>query len=278
MEKDKSALYERIEKLLALSKSSNPHEAAAALSRAQKLMSLHDISYSELNTLSIGESDAVLVPGLKTRAVLGTIGAMVGKCFGVFAFTTSTGSAVSKLTFIGPKERLEGAVYACVFLQRQLKIAISEFKRKEKDKQGQRYLESYLKVVKDFYASRSDLSDAHDWLLPKTFAEIKKFDPEDEGQKIVNSKVAKAARNYTQGWLESVYSNLEEFAGVTKEEREAMDHYVSDKYPSVHDVAQRHNSSSFDYSAYTQGLQDGSQDGKLHQAIKGSQQSKLLEF
>ena len=278
MEKDRSSLFERIEKLLALSKSSNPHEAAAALSRAQKLMSLHDISYSELNTLSIGESDAVLVPGLKTRNILGTIGAMVGKCFGVFAFTTSTGSAVSKLTFIGPKERLESAVYACVFLQRQLKIAISEFRCKEKKKQEQRYLESYLKVVKDFCVLRPDLQDIPDWLLPKTFAEIKKYDLDNDGAKVVKSKVAKAVRNYTQGWLESVYHSLEEFAGVTKEEREAMDRYVSDKYPSVHDVVQRHNSASFDYSAYTQGLQDGSQDGKLRQAVKGSQQTKMLEF
>ena len=96
--------------------------------------------------------------------------------------------------------------------------------------------------------------------------------------RVVKSKVAKAVRNYTQGWLESVYHSLEEFAGVTKEEREAMDRYVSDKYPSVHDAVQRHNSASFDYSAYTQGLQDGSQDGKLRQAVKGSQQTKMLEF
>lgn len=42
------AVLERVRKLLALGQSSNPHEAAAAMGHAQKLMREHGISDADL--------------------------------------------------------------------------------------------------------------------------------------------------------------------------------------------------------------------------------------
>ena len=46
---DRQNILERIKKFLALSQSSNPAEAAIALSRAQKLMQEHSISIEDVN-------------------------------------------------------------------------------------------------------------------------------------------------------------------------------------------------------------------------------------
>lgn len=52
---DKSKALDKIKKCLALSKSSNPHEAAAALRQAQKLMHAHDITERELGAQQQGK-------------------------------------------------------------------------------------------------------------------------------------------------------------------------------------------------------------------------------
>lgn len=48
-------ILDKLKKLLALSKSDNPHEAALALQRAQKLMGAYGISQSELELADFGE-------------------------------------------------------------------------------------------------------------------------------------------------------------------------------------------------------------------------------
>src|SRR5690348_8415840 len=48
---DKTRAMEKIRKCLALSKSANEHEAAAALRQAQKLMQMHDLDENDLDGL-----------------------------------------------------------------------------------------------------------------------------------------------------------------------------------------------------------------------------------
>lgn len=61
----KEELITRIKKLLALSDSSNPNEAAIALSRAQKLMQQYHIEMSELEDSVISERVIETVRGIK---------------------------------------------------------------------------------------------------------------------------------------------------------------------------------------------------------------------
>ena len=54
---DKSKIIEKICKLLALGKSSNPNESAIAMSRAQKLMQQHEISQEDIDLAAISQAD-----------------------------------------------------------------------------------------------------------------------------------------------------------------------------------------------------------------------------
>ncbi|GCE83023.1 DUF2786 domain-containing protein [Komagataeibacter diospyri] len=49
------AVMERLKKLIALSRSSNAHEAAAALARAQQLMREHKITEDDLVLSNMGD-------------------------------------------------------------------------------------------------------------------------------------------------------------------------------------------------------------------------------
>lgn len=53
---DREKALAKIKKCLALAKSSNPHEAAAAMRQAQILMSQHNISETDLSLADVGES------------------------------------------------------------------------------------------------------------------------------------------------------------------------------------------------------------------------------
>ena len=56
MPQNNEKLLEKLKKLLALAKSDNPHEAALALQRAQKLMQAYNITQADLALSDIDES------------------------------------------------------------------------------------------------------------------------------------------------------------------------------------------------------------------------------
>ncbi|MCX9563625.1 DUF2786 domain-containing protein, partial [Vibrio cholerae] len=79
----KSKVLEKIKKLLRLASSSNPNEAALALSRAQKLMLEHGID-SEHPEL-VGVTDSVIDAAFKAKTptkYLGILAHSIGKAFG----------------------------------------------------------------------------------------------------------------------------------------------------------------------------------------------------
>ena len=79
----KEELITRIKKLLALSDSSNPNEAAIALSRAQKLMQQYHIEMSELEDSVISERVIETVRGMKNIKHISQIGHILTKVLGV---------------------------------------------------------------------------------------------------------------------------------------------------------------------------------------------------
>lgn len=84
--KNEEAVLERIRKLLALSDSSNPNEAAAALARAQKLMQMHGISDKELSVASVSEEECLLNKGLRRGRDAQMLGGIVAEAFGLDYF------------------------------------------------------------------------------------------------------------------------------------------------------------------------------------------------
>ena len=117
-------ILRRIKKCLALAKSSNPHEAAAALRQAQKLMKKHGVSADQVELSDVGQATRragrAEKPPLYTTYLIHTI----CKAFGVLPMYAWDGPDwLRKRTvhFIGINPAPELAGYAYDVLLRQLR-------------------------------------------------------------------------------------------------------------------------------------------------------------
>ena len=127
-------IIEKIKKCLRLAKSSNPHEAAAALRQAQKLMAEHDISEeaiaaSEANEAP-GKSSATDKPTMWEVMLANMVGAVFG-CDIVFsrAWIAAKFAYEGQYNFIGVGAQAEIAAYAFAVLRRQAAKARREYTR-----------------------------------------------------------------------------------------------------------------------------------------------------
>lgn len=121
---------EKVRKLLRLGKSSNVHEAGAALRQAQALMRLHAIEEGDVAERSpdeIGECSARPRRGSSTAVDIVSLGNLIAKTFGVRVFWMTgrkwsrTGFVSTQAEhFVGPESRRDLAVYAFEVLLRQL--------------------------------------------------------------------------------------------------------------------------------------------------------------
>ncbi|KND62278.1 hypothetical protein BVER_01716 [Candidatus Burkholderia verschuerenii] len=126
MTTDKSKVFDKIRKCLALSKSSNEHEAAAALRQAHALMRLHGINEDQVEAASVG--DAATSAGAKRRpplweaALVGIVGTTFG-CAVIFERDWKNGY----WRFVGVGQSAEIAAYAFEVLFRQCRKARAEY-------------------------------------------------------------------------------------------------------------------------------------------------------
>lgn len=116
---DKQTAIDKIKKCLALSKSSNQNEAAAALRQARALMdkfgvSDHDVLASEIAEATAQAGAKTSPPGYEAHLALS-----VGEAFGCHVLFLR-GYRASHWTFIGDATSAEVASYAFVVLRRQL--------------------------------------------------------------------------------------------------------------------------------------------------------------
>lgn len=125
---DKQTAMKKIQKCLALAASSEPHEAAAALRQAQKLMTQFGIDHPELLAAGVSEdwakSAATKIPA-RYEVNLASIVADAFSCellFGRKLNATATGF-VGAYSFIGVAPSPEVAAYTYTVLNRQLKKA-----------------------------------------------------------------------------------------------------------------------------------------------------------
>ena len=119
----KDQLLEKIKKLLALSNSSNPHEAATALLRAQKLMEKYNIEKDSLIDDDISFIEVTPIKGLKAINLNRDIGAIISKAFGVETIYVSNKRSLEKIMFFGAKDILESCEYIYVILSRAFLFA-----------------------------------------------------------------------------------------------------------------------------------------------------------
>lgn len=132
MTDNNSAILCKIKKCLALSASSNPHEAAAALRQAHALMNKHGVSAHEVTMADIGEAraDSKTMSRDKPAHWELRLAALVGSAFGcqimVHRFDLPKGFGhlnEGHYIFVGLKQQAEIAAYTVTVLIRKCKTA-----------------------------------------------------------------------------------------------------------------------------------------------------------
>lgn len=128
-------IMERIQKLLALSKSDNEHEAAIALKRAQALMQEYNVSEQDLELADITREDTHACDARKAPTWVVYLTTAIAEAFGCHPVLVQKMRGCD-VAFIGPDPQPQIAKYAYEVLYRQVKAArtkhISEFSRRLK--------------------------------------------------------------------------------------------------------------------------------------------------
>ncbi|WP_231409636.1 DUF2786 domain-containing protein [Ralstonia solanacearum] len=128
---DRNTAIDKIKKCLALGQSSNPHEAAAAMRQAQKMMAAYGVSEDELLAAGVTEqwekSGATRTPARYEVALASMIAAAFG-CELVFASRLSGSVTIQGgYVFIGVAVTSDVAGYSYRVLFRQLRRARTDF-------------------------------------------------------------------------------------------------------------------------------------------------------
>lgn len=147
----KDKVLDKIKKLLRLASSSNPNEAALALSRAQKLMQEHGIESDnpELSGVNDHVIDAISKAKTPTK-YFGILAHSIAKAFGCEYYFQPTFTNM-EIVFIGHEERPKVAGYVFSVLERQLNKARKEFidglsnrmKKQNKTKRADQFCEGW---------------------------------------------------------------------------------------------------------------------------------------
>lgn len=107
-------VLDKIAKCLRLAKSSNPHEAAAALRQAQALMQKHGVTERDVELAAIAEQ-RVTAAGKPRAGWIINLSALIDRAFGVDSMIDGT-----SYRFIGVRTRVEIATYVFTILRRKL--------------------------------------------------------------------------------------------------------------------------------------------------------------
>ncbi|WP_079542125.1 DUF2786 domain-containing protein [Cardiobacterium hominis] len=119
MSRDRNDLLARIKKCLALGKSSNPHEAAAAMRQAQKLMEMAGVTVEDVALAGITDVNLDL-PSKTLPRWHHVLISIVASGFGCECMMTRSFFGEPFVHFIGTAARVEVASYAYTVLRRQI--------------------------------------------------------------------------------------------------------------------------------------------------------------
>jgi len=186
-------VIEKVRKLLALSNSSNQHEAALAAAHAQRLLAEHNLAMSELEVQEEGAGEVALEVAKTVPKWLSSLFATVANGFDCFPIVTTTPSC-SRLRFIGVGE--DPAVACCTlqFLMKELRRLATTYLRVSEATHGrlstaerQRVRNSYLLggvqgVRQALAAQKSQTPTTSSALVPVKDALIQQYRAERIGQ------------------------------------------------------------------------------------------------
>lgn len=135
---DKNKILQKIKKCMALSASSNPHEAAAAMRQAQKLMAKFGISDDEVRLADVAEAHCTTCMRSATgwMAFLANTVAKAYRC--EVWFTNAYAWETVHAVFCGVQPAQELAVYSFTVLRRLLSAQRSTYYKKTRGKRSNR--------------------------------------------------------------------------------------------------------------------------------------------
>lgn len=151
-------VLEKIKKCLALSQSSEAHEAAAAMRQAQKLMEHHGISERDLALDDVGTFQARAGAGKTPPVHVASLATMVARAFGaelVYSARYRRGRWMGVVEFYGVNGSADVAGYAFDVLGRRLRSDRSAYlaslnkrlKRATKVRRGDLYAQAWVEAV-----------------------------------------------------------------------------------------------------------------------------------
>ncbi len=191
------ALLAKIRKCLALSRSSNEHEAAAALAKARELMEQHGLDEAALELAEVEEATARANRSMRPPRWESILANTVCHALSVIQFVDGQGDRC----FIGRGPRAEVASYAFAVLFRQIKAARGDYiksalrrcKQARKRARADVFCEGWAIAV---YAQVRGLMPA-----PLEDAALSRFlSVQHPGLVGINSRAAKASRSDTDYW------------------------------------------------------------------------------
>lgn len=128
---DRTSALRKLRHCLRLSASSNPHEAAAALRQARKLMEIHGLSEADARLGDYASAEApTRLRQPKVPAHLVRLVALVAATFVCRAVTGRSAGGSLSICFVGLRSDAEIAAYAFTVLRRQLEADATKHTRR----------------------------------------------------------------------------------------------------------------------------------------------------
>ncbi|MDO5352039.1 MAG: DUF2786 domain-containing protein [Succinatimonas sp.] len=243
---------DQITKLLALSKSSNPHEAALALKRAHKLMQMYQLDFQDLNNRIFSELSLNFSRGINHKEIALLIAYIIKNLTPCYVLAKQT---PKELIFIGDNSSLLQVKYIFTFLDRTLVNA----------------KKAYVKALK----KDKELNNP-------AFASLLKIYPLKLVKLLLKNNLARQnyvlkrqTDTYLIGFLQAICANLtpQEITLPT-----ALLEFVNTKYPHLKkQISRKRTANKEEQLAFTQGFKDGEMI-KLNKAIYGEEKNKYLIF
>lgn len=261
-EDKQSRIIEKISKLLAMSESTNPNEAAIALERAQKLMAEYKIDVSDVSMNSISEIREDVPSILRDRKLYAVIASIISKSFGVEPITHIVKGSIKAVSFIGPNERVQTAAYAFTVVARQAAIAKNNFSRQNRT-------DTFIELMNsndEIAAEMIEFATKTEFL--KAFPSIRK---------LIDRIVRRNTSAYLHGWLLSIHEKVREFA-MSNEEHELIEHYTDHHYPELGEM-RRSRKTAYDRATmahFKDGVADGEQGFQIFHGVSTDVQQKSL--
>lgn len=226
---DKETALRKIQKCLALSKSSEPHEAAQAMKQAQALMRQFDVDHPELLAVGIAQEWAKSRATNTPPAYEVLLANVVGKAFGctlIFTRQWASSKIAGGYTFVGAGPAAQVTAYTFTVLARKLTAARALYTKTALT----RYRKNKVAAADEFCAgwvsamARNVVAAEVDGERRESISAYMGIHfPNTTSGKVTNRELAdtgRADRHHLNGWVEGRKERVH--AGIAPADRQAQ--------------------------------------------------------